>query len=154
MNLEVIERKPVRVASLRYTGPLGEPLARFWRNTVAPWLADNGLLDCPRYGVTIDDPSCTPPERCRYDACVELPLGLKVPDVTNTMLPGGLYAVTRFKGTARQIGPAWAEFSAECESRGLRWDSVRPPFEFYPRGALFDQKTGVFACELCIPVDS
>ena len=30
--------------------------ARFWRNTVAPWLADHGLVDCPRYGVTLDDP--------------------------------------------------------------------------------------------------
>ena len=52
MRIDVVERPAVRVAYLRYTGPFGERLGRFWRNTVAPWLADHGLVDCPRYGVT------------------------------------------------------------------------------------------------------
>ena len=30
----------------------------------------------------------------------------------------------------------------------------RHPFEHYPRGAFFDAKTGVFACELCLPIGS
>jgi AraC family transcriptional regulator len=152
VNIEVIERQPVSVACLRYKGPFGEPLGRFWRNTVAPWLAEHGLLDCPRYGVTIDDPVFTAQEDCRYEACVELPAGLKLPGASHTMLPGGRYAVTRFKGTGAEIGVAWGAFSAECAARGLQWDSVRPPFEHYPRGAYFDQKTGVFSCELCIPL--
>ena len=154
MNIEVIERQPVSVACLRYKGPFGEQLGRFWRNTVAPWLADHGLLDCPRYGVTIDDPVFTAQEDCRYEACVELPAGLKLPGASHTMLPGGRYAVTRFKGTGAEIGVAWGGFSAECAARGLQWDSVRPPFEHYPRGAYFDQKTGVFSCELFIPIVS
>jgi len=33
-------------------------------------------------------------------------------------------------------------------------DNTRPPFEHYPRGASFDSKTLVFACELCIPLGS
>jgi AraC family transcriptional regulator len=154
VNIDVIERQPVPVACLQYKGPFGEPLGRFWRNTVAPWLAEHGLIDCPRYGVTIDDPVFTAQESCRYEACVQLPPGLRLPDVSNTMLPGGRYAVTRFKGTGADIGTAWGAFSAECAARGLQWDSVRPPFEHYPRGAYFDQKTGVFSCELCIPLVS
>jgi AraC family transcriptional regulator len=151
MKVEIVERPPIRVACLRYTGPLGEPLGRFWRATVAPWLADHGLVDCPRYGVTIDDPARTPAEKCRYDACVELPPGLTLPDAEETTLPGGRYAVTLFKGTAAQIGAAWGAFMGEV-SAGHLPDEARAPFEHYPRGAHFDVRTGVFACELCLPV--
>lgn len=154
MNIDVVERQPVRVAYLRYTGPFGEPVGKFWRNTVSPWLADHGLIDCPRYGVTIDNPMVTPPDKCRYDACVELPPGLKLPDAAQTSISGGRYAVTLFKGSGADIGRAWNAFAAECTDLGLMWDTLRLPFEHYPRGAHFDHKTGNFACELCIPVGS
>ena len=86
----------MRVAYLRYTGPFGEPLGRFWRGTVTPWLAEHGMLDCPRFGVTLDNPMNTPPEKCRYDACVELRQGMTLPDAGETLIPGGRYAVTHF----------------------------------------------------------
>ena len=84
MKIEIVERQPVRVAYLRYIGPAGVGIGRFWRATVTPWLADHGLLDCPRYGVSLDNPRETPPENCRYDACVELPRGLDIPDAEQT----------------------------------------------------------------------
>jgi len=151
MIIDIVQRAPVRVAYQRYTGPLGEPLGRFWRGVVAPWLADHGLVDCPRYGVPLDDIARTPPERCRYDCCVELPAGLSLPDAAEATIAGGRYAVTRFRGTGAQIGTAWDAFIGEaCVDQ--QPDGSRPPFEHYPRGALFDVRTGVFACELCLPV--
>ncbi len=104
MRIEIIERRPVRVAFMRYTGPFGEPLGRFWRRTVAPWLAEHDMLDCPRYGVTLDNPMTTPPEKCRYDACVELPRGLSLPGAEETTIEGGRYGITHFKGTGAEIG--------------------------------------------------
>jgi len=153
MKIEIVERSPVRVAYLRYTGPFGEPLGRFWRNTVAPWLADHGLVDCPRYGVALDNPMQTPAERCRYDACVELPAGLTLPDAAEATIAGGRYAVTHFKGPGSAIGAAWAAFVGETLTT-QRMDESRLPFEHYPRGAAYDARTGVFACELCLPVAS
>ena len=76
MKIEIVERQPLKVTYLRYIGPAGEGIGRFWRATVAPWPADHGMLDCPRYGVSLDNPREMPPEKCRYDACVELPRGL------------------------------------------------------------------------------
>jgi AraC family transcriptional regulator len=152
-KLEIIERQPVRVACLRYTGPGGEPLRRFWRATVAPWLADNGLLDCPRYGVAIDGRLQTAPEQCRYDACVELPPGLSLPGAPETIIAGGRYAYTRFKGTGEQLDEAWSAFTREFLA-GYRLDDRRPPFEHYPRGATCDVRSGVFVGELCLPVAS
>jgi AraC family transcriptional regulator len=155
VKIAIVERQPVKVACLRYTGPFGEPLGRFWRNTVTPWLADHGLLDCPRYGVTLDDLMITPPDKCRYDACVELPRGLTLPDAEDTTLPGGRLAVTYFKGTSASIGAAWGAFAgAAMADPPNRPDPQRLPYEHYPRGAVFDAKTGVFACELCLPLRS
>jgi AraC family transcriptional regulator len=155
VKITLVERTPVRVATLRYTGLFGEALARFWRKKVGPWLADNGLLDCPRYGVTLDDPGDTLPEHSRYDACVELPAGLSLPNTVESTVPGGRYAVTHFRGTPAEIGAAWAQFVvAALADPSTRFDAARRPFEHYPRGASFDSRTGVFACELCLPVAS
>jgi AraC family transcriptional regulator len=153
MKITVVERQPVKVFYLRHTGPFGEPVGRFWRTTVTPWLADHGLLDCPRYGVAVDNPMDTAPDNCRYDACVEVPAGLQLPDAEETTIPGGRYAVTAFKGTAAQIGPAWGAFIAAFFASHAA-DPRRRPLEHYPRGAPFDARTGVFACELCLPVSS
>jgi len=155
VKIRIAERAPVKVAYLRYTGPTGEPIGRFWRATVTPWLADHGLLDCPRYGVSLDDPRETPAEKCRYDACVELPRGLAIPDAETTTIAGGRYALTHFKGTGAEIGPAWGAFTAATlADASNKLDDRRHPFEHYPRGAIFDSKTGVFACELCLPLGS
>jgi AraC family transcriptional regulator len=154
VNIETVDRKPVRVAARRYVGPYGEPLGKFWRKIVTPWLADNGLVDCPRFGLPLDNSATTPPERCRYDCCVELPPGLTVGDAIESTIPGGKYAVTRFKGTGAQIGAAWDGFIRGCMTSGMTMDSARSAFEHYPRGATFDPKTGVFACELCFPIES
>jgi AraC family transcriptional regulator len=153
VKIELTDRPPVKVAYLRYTGPFGAPVGRFWRATVAPWLADHGLIDCPRYGVALDDPQSTAPERCRYDACVELPAGLTLPDADETTIPGGRYAVTHFKGTSAEIGAAWSAFmGAVHENFGNRMDTQRHGFEHYPRGAPFDLKTGAFSCALHLPL--
>jgi AraC family transcriptional regulator len=152
VKIDVVQRAPVRVACLRYTGPFGAPLGRFWRGPVSGWLAERGLLDCARYGIARDDPRVTSAARCRYDACVALADGLSVPDAAEATVAGGRYAVTSFKGTSAGIGAAWGAFQAECAARSLPLDASRPALEHYPRGASFDAKTGVFACELCLPL--
>jgi AraC family transcriptional regulator len=153
VKIEFVDRQPVKVAYLRYTGPFGAPVGKFWRATVAPWLADHGLIDCPRYGVALDDSRSTPPERCRYDACVELPRGLTLPDAAETTIPGGRYAVTHFKGTSADIGTVWSAFqSAVNEDPANCVDTQRHPFEHYPRGAVYDTKTGAFSCDLYLPL--
>lgn len=155
MKIQIAERQPAKVAFLRYTGPLGEPLGKFWRATVTPWLADHGLLDCPRYGLALDNPMTTSPEKCRYDACVELPQGLTLPDSEQTTIAGGRYAVTHFKGTSAGIAAAWGAFiAATLADPANRLDLQRHPYEHYPRGASYDTKTGTFSCELCLPLVS
>jgi AraC family transcriptional regulator len=153
MNVKLIERQPVAVAYLRHLGPYGEPISLFWQSTVYPWLAINGLLDSPRYGISHDDPGITAPAQCRYDACAEVaPDFVATGPAFKTTVPGGRYAVLEFKGTVPEVGDAWTALLRDwLPSSGMQLDA-RPCFEYYPRGSGFDPATGVFDCKICIPV--
>lgn len=158
MKVSLVDRAPTLVAYLRHTGPYGEPISQFWQNTYYPWAAANGLLAHARYGISHDDPGIAAPEKCRYDACVEIDpgftpvqLGTSGPALTTT-IPGGRYASLAFRGPVAQMGDAWAALLRDwLPSSGLQLDA-RPSFEFYPRDASYDPKTGVMGCQICIPV--
>ena len=153
MNVKLIDRPPVTVAYLRHLGPYGEPISQFWQNAYVPWAITNNLMGSARYGISHDDPGITAPEQCRYDACAEV-----APDFAasggalKTTLPGGRYAVLRFKGSAAEVGVAWAALLRDwLPASGLQLDA-RPCFEHYPTDAMCDPQTGAFECEICIPV--
>ena len=153
MHVKVVDFPATRVAFLRNVGPLGTSVGAFWVNTVFPWLAANGLADKPRFGIGLDNPMVTPPEKYRYDACVEVPEDFvaKVPAGIN-VLPQGRYAVRSFNGTAANIGAAWNEvFRDWLPSSAMQMDE-RPMIEYYPGGSKVDAKTGMFECELWVPV--
>lgn len=153
MQVEIVEFLTVKVAYMRQIGPYGPKVGEFWRDAFAPWLEANGLLGQPCYGIGHDDPSVTPPENCRYDACVEVPEGF-VPSgrVNVTTLPGGRYAVTKFHGNPATIGDTWIElFRDWLPKSGLRCDG-RPCFEYYPRNWQPDSDGVSFTCDICIPV--
>ncbi|HEX7265298.1 MAG TPA: AraC family transcriptional regulator [Candidatus Dormibacteraeota bacterium] len=153
MKVTIVDRQPTTVAYLRHVGPYGKPLSDFWMMKVAPWMETNGLMGRPRYGISHDDPGITAPEKLRYDAAVEVPDGfVGAGDHQMTVVPGGKYACGRFKGTDQEVGESWDWLLRDwLPSSGMQLDS-RPIFEHYPVDASFDQTTGEFESELCIPV--
>jgi AraC family transcriptional regulator len=153
MDVKLIDRKPTTVAYLRHVGPYGPDLSRFWQETVYPWMATNHLLDRPRYGISLDDPGITAPEKCRYDAAVEVePDFVGAGQHVKTSIPGGKYAAATFTGTADEIGDAWMALLRDwLPGSGLQLDA-RPLFEYYPTDVTMDHETGRFQCEICIPV--
>ena len=155
MNVKLIDRQPAAVAYLRHVGPYGESISRFWQDTYYPWAATNNLLDQPRYGISHDDPGITAPEQCRYDACAEIPPNVLLSGAAfKTTIPGGKYAVLRFKGNVDRVGEAWNALLRDwLPSSGLQLDA-RPCFEYYPKDATCDPQTGAFECDICIPVVS
>ena len=120
---------------------------------VAPWMETNGLYGRPRYGISRDDPGVTAPEKLRYDAAVEVPEKfVGAGDHQLAEIPGGKYAVGRFKGADTEVGEAWAWIMRDwLPGSGMQLDS-RPLFEHYPVDATYDSKTSEFECEICIPI--
>ena len=153
MKVTLKDRKDVRVAYLRHTGPYGDGITRFWMETVAPWMETNDLFGRPRYGVALDDPHATRPAQCRYDACVEIAAQETLSgNSKEKILPGGKYAVLAYAGPTTRIGEAWDHLLGEwLPKSGLQLDS-RPMFEHYPVDGSYDEKTGVITCEICVPV--
>ena len=155
MNVKLINRPAVRVAYLRYTGAYGPGINRFWQEKAYPWLLATQMLGRARYGISWDDPDVTAPERCRYDACVEVDADFSpTGEAQCTEIPGGRYAVLHYQGPIAGIGAAWGRLFTEwLPGSGLQLDA-RPMFEHYPIDPEAGCAPGEMACEICIPVAS
>ena len=159
MSLEINTFPPVRLAYMRYTGPYGHPdIAMHWQRFGA-WCEQQGLMQPRRkmYGISLDNPMLTPPDKCRYDLAIEVDSKFKLsePDGSGVGLQqydGGRYACTAFTGTALQIGPAWmAVFGQTLPMSGLQREE-KPVMEVYLEDFELDPKTFAFSCLLCVPV--
>ena len=154
MNVRVQELPSQRVAYMRYVGPYGAGgIPELWSRFVT-WARARGLdlEKATRLGVAHDDPAITPAEKCRYDACIVVPDDFQ-PDrwVNVTDIPGGRFAVSAFTGTAHDIQGAWDRvFKTWLPTSGFQPDD-RSCLEVY-RGRSVDDKTGIFRCDLCLPV--
>lgn len=153
MDVRIVNLPSVRVAYHRRIGPYGPGIGQFWHDTVIPWMQSHDLFEQTCYGVGYDDPGITPPNKCRYDACVEVPEGFQAGRQADVLtLPGGRYAVTTFKGQPATIAEAWMRLTREwLPSSGQQCDD-RPCFEMFSVATASDPASGEFSCEICIPV--
>ena len=153
MEVTILELPAATIAYRRLIGPYGPGIGEFWRSEFLPWLRANGLAGRICYGIGHDDPSLTPAAKCRYDACVEVDNGFTVTGRTLLgHLPGGRYAVGRFRGRAERIGDFWVEMFREwLPASGYQYDA-RPCFERYRGKADNEAEDGVFEADICIPV--
>ena len=144
-----------RVAYLRQSGPYGPPIAGLWQRFMM-WCGSQGLLHPHRpalYGISVDNPEVTAPEKCRYDACIAVASAF-VPggEIGLQTIPGGAYACAEFKGSADDVTAAWQWLCGEwIAASGYQFDD-RPVFELYPPEWEQDPVTQTFHCLLCIPV--
>lgn len=154
MTLQLRDLPALRLAYLRHTGDYGPALGPLW-DALGQWVARHGL-DTPRprfLGLSHDDPACTPPGRCRYDACVPIGIGLRPgPDVQVQDFRGGQHACARFEGTGDEIGRAWTQLLKEqIPARGFK-PAPRALVELYEPDFAVDPATGRFVCWLCVPL--
>lgn len=153
MNVTVRELPRYHVAYMRYVGPYGaHGIPQLWTR-FQKWM-ETRALDGPgsvKLGIGRDDPLVTPPEKCRYDACVVVPDSFTGDQWVNvTEVPGGRYAVADFTGGPHQIQGAWdALYQSWLPGSGYQPDD-RACLEIY-RGNP-NVSPSAFRCELCVPV--
>ena len=152
VNVKIIDLASYRIAYLRHVGPYGESVGRFWgtfhKTRVAHGLTGN------MFGIGHDDPAIAPPDKCRYDACVEIAENAEVKTPFSVArLPGGRCAVYEFRGDAKNIGAVWAAMLGQWLPGSGMQCAPRPMFEWYRDTDGMDEITGAFSCALCIPVE-
>ncbi len=156
MKVEIKKLPSYHVAYMRYIGPYGTGVSRHWEG-FRKWAKAHDVLGDTAVnpialGISHDDPSITPPAKCRYDSCAVVPEDFKPgPGFNITDISGGKYAVYRFKGTDKVIGKAWQDIYAEwLPESGYQCDD-RPCFELYT-GEHQCFPDGSWECDICIPV--
>lgn len=156
MKVEIRQLPGYHVAYMRHIGPYGPGVSRHWKE-FRKWAVAHGFLGRDAVnpialGISHDDPSITPPAKCRYDSCAAVPEDFKPgPGVNVTDIPGGKYAVHRFRGTDKAIGKAWGDIYAEwLPESGCQCDD-RPCFELYTSEHKC-HPDGSWECDICIPV--
>ena len=146
-----------RVAFLRRHGPYSEEEAEVLE-ALHRWAGPRGLVKAGTVILVIhhDDPTMTLPEKCRTDACVEIPADYNVDAVEDparvSEVPGGTFAVMPFRGTLDDIAGAWhAMFSDWLPRSGYQPDD-RPGYLRCLGDTGANAGTDVLSCEVCLPV--
>ncbi|WP_438444063.1 AraC family transcriptional regulator [Gorillibacterium sp. sgz5001074] len=137
-----------RIVYMRRTGPYG-PANGEVMEAMKEWARGRGLLteSAVLFGVPQDPPGTTPPEACRYDACLVLQKDEPLDESLHEgKLGGGEYMVLPIPHTAEAVQEAWASLMPTLHRLGLQLD-FRPILERY-RGDLVSHGW----CELCVPV--
>ncbi len=150
MTFRIEEIPEIRVACMQRTGPYGAGNHALMEKLKA-WAAASGLLARPAaiFGVSLDNPETTPPENCRYDACIAVADNYAIRDaaVEEKKLPGGRYAVFAVAHTAQALQQAWGEIFTQLSAAGKEPDATRPVYERYVP-AMLEKRL----CEICVPV--
>lgn len=150
MKITIENITSCRIAYLRNTGAYGANNIQAMAQ-IKDWAKANGLMgkNTIILGIAHDNPQTTPPEKCRYDACVILP---NKPFMTEDSMQyremeGGKYAIFTVKHTAKAMAQAWGEIFPALSLEGHILDHARPILERYAA-----KKVAQHLCEICIPI--
>lgn len=148
MELKVETLPKYRIAYVRQVGPYGPGNSQAMEQ-LKQWAAGENLITASTIllGIPQDNPQQTPPENCRYDACIVISDAYQMADsISVGELSGGEYLVCQVRHTAEDIQKAWAEIFAVIQNSGYQMDN-KPIIERY----IGDMNINDY-CEICVPV--
>jgi len=134
LGVEIRRIEPLRVAAMRQVGSYSEIGTLFDR--LMAWAGRHRMLGPTTrvLGLCYDDPEMTPPERCRYDACLALDSDQSVPPgsrVSEILIQGGEYAVAVHRGQHCDLPNTYALVCGQWCSRFGRELRDAPCIENY-----------------------
>jgi AraC family transcriptional regulator len=113
VDVKIVEREPMRVASVRHVGPY-EEVGEAWQ-ALMKWGWSKMIFGKPEcFGLCYDDPEVTPADKIRYDACLEVgPKARGKGEVRIQEIPGGTFAVAVHEGPYAGFAETYAGLFAE-----------------------------------------
>ncbi len=138
-----------KVAYIRKIGPYGKGNLETV-NALKKWAKENDLLKNSIIFARIhDNPMITPPENCRYDACIVIDESFKIESasIKKDLIQGGEYAVLEIQHTAAAVQKAWQYIFKDIASKKIDYDQSKPILERYKDALVKENK-----CQLCVPI--
>ncbi|MBO1001268.1 AraC family transcriptional regulator [Pseudogracilibacillus auburnensis] len=147
MNFQVETLPNYRIAYMRKIGPYGSTNAQAMEQ-IKNWAKGKNFMESSIIlGIPQDNPETTPPEKCRYDACVVIPDDYQVDhSICEGKLSGGKYVVFKIKHTVEAIQEAWEKIFPTLYANGYQIDD-KPILERYADDMINDHY-----CEICVPI--
>lgn len=151
MEIQYKDEPAMRIAYLVHHEGYNEKIGEIWKK-LCNWAGPRGLLHpgTKYIGIGLDDPKITPPDKCRYYACITIPDDFKDTNDVNVMeLKAGRRIVGHFEITGDQIGDAYQQmYMNVLPESGMEPDDV-PGYEVYLNDP---DKDGKFIMDIHIPV--
>jgi AraC family transcriptional regulator len=132
LPVEVKQFSPMRVVFLRHVGPYSA-VGSAWSRLMG-WAGPRGLLgpNMMTFGIVHDDPSVTPADKIRYDACFAVPPSVKAEGECGiTDLPGGFHAVATHRGPYENLSSTYQQIYGEWLPKSGYELADAPAFEQY-----------------------
>jgi len=151
MNAEVKEMPEYNVAYVRKIGPYCKETCEQAFGELMQWAGPKGYLQTGvMLGLYWDNPDVTPPEKCRVDACVSVPLGT-APEgqIGIQVISGGPYAVCHFEIHTDSFKQAWEDAFVWLVSSGHEC-ADKPCYERYH--SIEPQPGGKCVFDICVPL--
>ncbi len=114
MKVEIVEMEDMDVVFVRHIGPYNMCGAAW--ETLCQWAGPEGLLQpgAKMLGLSFDDPQVTPPEKLRYDACIEILQSIEVEAPVDTKnVKGGRYAMSTHFGPYDTLSETYAQLCGQ-----------------------------------------
>lgn len=132
MKVEIKDVDSLDVIYVTHVGPYDQ-CGKAW-DMLCQWAAPKGLLQpgAQFLGLSYDDPQVTPPEKLRYEACLEIQEPIICTDPIKTKkIPPGQYAMTTHFGPYDGLAKTYAQLCGQwVPQNGYEIDN-RPCLEIY-----------------------
>jgi AraC family transcriptional regulator len=154
MKATIKELGPYDVVFVRHTGrydQVGESWAKLFS-----WAMPKGLVMGPpvTIGMSHDDPTITPPDKLRYDACLVVNKPVEAEgEIGVQRIEAGEYAVAQHVGPYEKLGDTYSALCGQWLPDSGRDVRAAPALEFYrnnPQSTPPEQ----LLTDVCIPVSS
>lgn len=153
MNVEVKEMPEYHVGYVRQIGPYGPEGCGAAFERLMQWAGPRGFAASgTTMGLCWDNPEITPPDKCRYDACITIPEDTEVQGEVGTQtISSGLYAVYRCRVKTEEFAQAWQDLFGQWLPQSGYQPDDRPCYEICHTHAEADPENK-WLVEICCPV--
>ncbi len=152
VSAEVREIPEYRVAYVRKLGPYVKETCEPGFVALMQWAIPRKYVGAGKLlAIYWDNPDVTPPEKCRFDACIIVPEGV-VPEgqVYIQHIGGGPYAVCHFEREPAGVQQAWEDAFVWLCASGYECND-KPCYEQYHNNAA-EHPEGKWIFDICIPL--